>query len=306
MTQPGRIIHRTDERIERRPDEEFFAPIDEPGDVAPEEQFQLFEGIGETRAERLAGRFDSIADFTRASRPEQAVPGVSEETAGVLDREAAKRGIRRSDFANVIGPPTDRTDILRTKTNGRYMARPPQPAPDSPGWRNQNGRYVGYEIADPGLRRRTDNGQIYRATGDTKLPLSAQRKMFGDPDGELDPAPRPIDTGRGPEQVREIDGERVYAADVADRVPDTTPPGTAPGDFAEPFSGPLGLAGAAESDDVMGWVPSASRLPADAWEGLAEGTEADQAFIEAEERRGQALGGPDSPLTAIDSPLRAD
>jgi hypothetical protein len=181
MSSPGRIIRRVEERTERRPDEEFFAGV-EPGDVDAKEQFQLFEGIGETRAERLADNFDSIADFSRTSRSDQAVAGVSEETAGVLGREAAVRGIRRSDLREAIGPDTESTDILRQKQGGQFMSRPPQPAPRSPGWRNQRGQYVGYEIADPGLRRRTDNGRIHAATGDTKLPLSVQRRMFGDPD----------------------------------------------------------------------------------------------------------------------------
>jgi len=80
-------------------------------------------------------------------------------------------------------------------------------------------------------------------------------------------------------RVLQLEGNRIPAWQVNKNAPSGTIPGVAPSDFEEEPDTP--------GKDVMGAIPSATRLSQSARDGLADGVQADMAFMDAEEGRRQ-------------------
>jgi len=84
-------------------------------------------------------------------------------------------------------------------------------------------------------------------------------------------------------RVLQEKGNRILAADVAGGIPDGAVPGVAPSDFEEEPETP-------GQDPVEGYDPGPTFLPEPIRQNLAEGPQADMAFIEAEEERLESDG----------------
>jgi len=104
-SRPGKTIFDTKRRVEETPTDELIEPargdpFGEP--LSLEEQFGLFKGIGDERAQTFADNFDSLTEFRRTGVSEKdGLEGISEQTAATLSREINTRGVenvaRRDD-----------------------------------------------------------------------------------------------------------------------------------------------------------------------------------------------------------------
>lgn len=73
----------------------------------------------------------------------------------------------------------DAVDIIRARSHGRFLNEPPEPAPNSPGFRKPStGRYVGSEFQSPAIGRDPETGQFVNS-GEAEILDGFGSRPFG-------------------------------------------------------------------------------------------------------------------------------
>lgn len=122
------------------------------------------------------------------------------------------------DEVSGILTPAQRANILRSESHGRFLREPPEPAPDSPGWRKAStGRYIGYGIRDPNVRRDTRTGQFHDAGDERRIPKDEQTQRYGDPDGGTQTQPDRSGFAAHPEAAAGGSLQESFEAELAGR-----------------------------------------------------------------------------------------
>lgn len=259
-------------------------------DQADTERAQQRRGAQARRAELESG--ERHARDGCKSGFEQACEELAERH-GVPADEIAE--IRPDGTAVMEDGTTIDASMLRAGSHGRMLREPPQPAPNVEGYRKAStGRFVGFDMREPGLERDQSTGQLVNTGPERAISRRELRARYGHhntgernfgemSDPESTSSDRPTfdrgvftDVARTEASARGVDPEpdrgleRVETAGV-----------TSVGGFEEDQMRGEGFAPAGGARD--------GTTPQTVVDNLATGREADMAFVTAEEdRREQA------------------
>ena len=84
-----------------------------------------------------------------------------------------------TEHSNQNNPRRGDAGVIRSGSHGRMLREPPQPAPNVEGYRKaSSGRFVGFDLVDPGLERR-DSGQLRNVRDEQQLSRRELRARYG-------------------------------------------------------------------------------------------------------------------------------